>query len=56
MHLSSGCQEKKNVEINLTAYRLMVEESLFVLHFKAFFKNKRSRSDMQYHTCIKKTV
>lgn len=44
------------MEINLTAYGPMVEESLSVLHFKTFVKNKRLRLNMQHRIYMKKTV
>lgn len=54
MHLSFGSQQQEYMEINLTIYKPIVEKSLSVLNFKVFVKNKRSRSDMQHYTYMKK--
>lgn len=54
IYLNSGFQEQKHVEINLIAYKLMVEKSLLVLLFKVFIKNKELRLAMLYHICMKK--
>ena len=52
--LNSGFEEPKLVRANLTVYKLMAEESLLILLFKAFAKNEGSRSDMLYLTWMKK--
>ena len=53
---NSSSQELKLVITNLTTYKLMVEESLLVLLFKAFTKNKGLRSDILHFIYMMKTV
>lgn len=54
MLLNSGSQEPKLIEVDLTAYKLIVKESSLVLLFKVFTKSERLRLDMLYLIYIKK--
>lgn len=54
--LNSDYQEPELVEADLIAYKLIVEENLSVLFFKAFTKNEGLRLNTIHLTCMKKTV
>lgn len=41
-----GYQEQKQMNVSLTVYKLIVEESSLVLPFKSFAKNEAPKSDM----------